>query len=134
MFRRTFFKSIGAAILGTAIALKIPDSLVPINYIPEPEVYLPSFSQINTLYNRACFGGLEPDFMYVPKYVYEALIEGRIIQRQHVFATDDKNGKMGIKFRNAVIHANSWNDDTISVFGPLYGNGGRLNLLTGKMI
>src|SRR4051812_3287235 len=104
--RRSFFQHFGGAILGTAIALKIPDVLIPSINIEEPKVvaYLPSYKQLSDLYNSCSFGYEEPTVIYVSHAVYEAIVEGFIFERHNVWYTDngiDMNG--GIKFRHAII-------------------------------
>lgn len=44
MNRRNFFNLLGSAILGTAIALRIPDNIVPQILLPSPEADETSFS------------------------------------------------------------------------------------------
>lgn len=51
MRRRTFINYIGSAIIGTAIALRLPDGLVPLNHLTErPRI---SFQMLLDAYNKA---------------------------------------------------------------------------------
>jgi hypothetical protein len=70
MFRRTFFKSLGAAILGTAIALKLPDNLVPQGpKLPDvnPNGVI-TWSMLEKAYNDCKNRSPEPNIIMVPKW------------------------------------------------------------------
>lgn len=69
--RRTFFKSIGAAILGTAIALKIPDNLIPsIPEIKYPEGVI-TWSMMERAFEKIKNQYKEPSIVIVNKGTYE---------------------------------------------------------------
>jgi hypothetical protein len=66
MRRRTFINFIGSAIIGTAIALKLPDGLVPLNHLSErPRI---SFKAMQQAHFMSTGGGRdEPNIMLVSK-------------------------------------------------------------------
>lgn len=101
MNRRSFFNKLGAAILGTAIALKLPDSIVPkVPELPKHPGAI-SFKMLNDAYNRALLGSKEPDFMIVNKAQYIAYMEMQKPHERICGYTPD--GEFGVKFRNAVL-------------------------------
>jgi hypothetical protein len=60
--RRTFFKSIGAAVLGTAIALRLPDSIVPILDIVKTRI---TYNALREAYINCMRGSNEPNLIIV---------------------------------------------------------------------
>jgi hypothetical protein len=70
MLRRTFFKSFGAAILGTALILKIPEILIPYRPIL-PDVNpneVITWSMLNKAFNDIKSRNLEPNIIMIPKW------------------------------------------------------------------
>lgn len=65
MKRRTFINFIGSAIIGTAIALRLPDGLVPLNHLTErPRI---SFQALTDAYNKAKESEEEPCILLLSK-------------------------------------------------------------------
>lgn len=70
MFKRTFLKSFGAAILGTALILKIPETLIPQGpKLPDinPNGVI-TWSMLNKMYNKLKNENLEPNIVMVPRW------------------------------------------------------------------
>lgn len=72
MNRRKFFNMLGAATLGTIIALKIPETIAPINnWINKPKI---TFAALYKAYNNCRVGNLEPkEILLHPSTFCEAI-------------------------------------------------------------
>lgn len=139
--RRSFFKSLGAAVLGTAIALRLPDSIIPITKIPEPnKVPVPTFKQLNELYESCRQYGEEPEYIIFSVDMLNAvedMIDSNIIRYDNWPRDIRPDENMNFyKFKGAKLKAYSfYSDEMVSCGGGTkYGSNGRLNLLTGKII
>lgn len=65
MNRQRFINFIAPAIIGTAIALKLPDGLVPLNHLTErPRI---TFAALMDAYNKAKESGEEPCVLLLSK-------------------------------------------------------------------
>lgn len=100
MNRRFFTNFIGSAIIGTAIALKIPDSLVPKHVEPDP-IKL-TFAALDEAYKKCCRGALEPDMLVLHPQAYAEFLENVPANKRWA----DKDGR--IKIHNAVVIPNNW--------------------------
>lgn len=71
--RRSFFQSLGAAILGTAIALKIPDSLIPQRPIlPDATIGgITTWSMLEREFNKIRLQNSEPSIIIVNRSTFE---------------------------------------------------------------
>lgn len=119
MFRRTFLKSIGTAILGTAIALKIPDSLVPKMIIEKSKM---TFRAIIEAYQSCSFGAEEPTEIWVNRKTYSNIAEMIVNSGQPLYMTEAN----GIRFFNAQISSmRHLEDSEIHVYGVKFRNCGR---------
>lgn len=69
MNRRRFFQSLGAAVLGTAIALKIPEALIPQrpNLPDTTSSGVITWSMLEKAFNDIKNRGREPNIVIVPK-------------------------------------------------------------------
>ena len=100
MNRRFFLKAIGSSILGAAIALKIPETLIPrIAEIKDRNSYI-TFEMLDDSYNKAMLGTKEPDFFIVNR---GQLREIENMMKPYLKYENTKTGETGIKYRNAVI-------------------------------
>lgn len=135
--RRSFFKSIGSAILGTAIALRLGDSLIPNISLPElNKVPIPTFEQLNKMYEEAKKYGEEPKYFIFSIDMLNAIDEERL--KPYCIKTEEQIlfGR-SIKFRNAeMLGSPMFSDEEVHCGGGgnKYGSQSRLNLLADKII
>jgi hypothetical protein len=126
--RRSFFKAIGKAVLGTAIALKIPDSIIPQTILPEPiKQNVVTFKQLNDLYNKCINEGNNPPrHIYVSSDMFNALPINRVKLKSGIHYSKGL-GKRWLKFKDAhILPSYINNDNMVHAIGPTYDSSGRL--------
>lgn len=104
MNRRGFLNTLNAAIIGTVIALKIPESLVPLNkMIREPEI---TFSALNEAYDdcREKFG--EPQEIVLHEKAYDDLVK-RVGIRPSKQSDIDNADSGYLTFRKAYVRSHN---------------------------
>ena len=68
MIRRTFLQTLGVAVLGTIIALKLPETIAPLNKALEKAKI--SFTALDTAYRKCCIDNIEPNLIIVSPNTY----------------------------------------------------------------
>lgn len=134
MNRRKFFNMLGAATLGTIIALKIPETIAPINnWISKPKI---TFTALLDAYRKCCKGNIEPVMILLNKDVYADIVEQikphlrrtKEVITNPIFGTETIRENM--IFMNASLIPNGFgqeeNEIQIITNGKTFGNmGGR---------
>lgn len=133
MNRRSFFNFLGSAVIGTVIALKLPDSIAPIKILVEKTKI--TFAALDEAYRKCCIEDKEPNLILVSVNTFREvhkllgpipyadengflLFHGAKIQSDRI----GLNGKLIDIFNFGQLE-----DDEIQVSGNYYGNLGRFN-------
>jgi hypothetical protein len=101
MNRRSFFNFLDSAVIGTVIALKLPDSIAPLNnLIKQPKI---TFSAVMEAYNdcREKYG--EPRMILLKKKTYTEFLELAKPELKSTKEQTDKAEGEYLRFRNAVV-------------------------------
>jgi hypothetical protein len=117
--RRKFFKTFGSAILGTAIALKIPDCIIPNIPIPKRPENVLTWSILNDAYNRLKESmGDSPVYILVSKERFREINDmSKGLCRKATFP----NGQDSIKFNGSEIRPSEFlsDDDIYGSYGAI---------------
>lgn len=102
MRRRTFFNALGGAIIGTAIMLKLPESIAPVkSFLASPQI---TFFAMLDAYHKACLAGEEPVTILLSE---KTLDDARELMDEHrTFRVSPSPGPWNhewINFQNAVV-------------------------------
>lgn len=104
MNRRSFFNFLGSAVIGTVIALKLPDSIAPLNkFISNSGVI--TYEKLLEAYNRCKNQFGEPSSIIVSRKNYNKLTEFIRPEVKFTEAQIDSCNAEHLTFRNAVIQS-----------------------------
>lgn len=104
MRRRTFINYIGSAIIGTAIALRLPDTIAPLNHLLEPPAI--TYQALAEAYEKACQGPDSPALMFLNPKTHRAaraMFEPSWIRTTFHVPGDSRTYDKGFVFRGAVV-------------------------------
>lgn len=127
MNRRRFLNLIGSTIIGTAIALGVPDIIIPKIIIEKTKI---TFQALAEAYQSCGFGKEEPDMIRVSLEAYRD-VASMFIDNGHILYMREKSdiiygNRNGIVFFNSTIESdNSLEYNQIYVSGFKYRNCGR---------
>ena len=129
MNRRTFFNGLGAAIIGTVIALKVPSSISGIESIfSKPKI---TFNALMEAYLKCCKGNTSPNEIVLhPNTFEDAAREIRFYARYTYISKDIKTS--GFKFMGAGLVPctnETLKENEIGVFGDYPNNCGKFEFI-----
>ena len=101
MNRRKFFNILGSAVIGTVIALKIPENIAPIKFLERSKECI-SFDQLNEMYNDCLRKFGEPSYIVLHESKFNILSEFVGYREDDIEIKNSGDGHW-LTFRKAVV-------------------------------